>query len=74
MREAECVPDAVDPTPVIDERLKALAAEHEPRIAAFKRAVAEREAGAKRELRRAQRTYKKARREVERMRHSGVAW
>src|SRR5260221_392254 len=32
MRDAEAVPDVVDPSPFIEERLKVLAAEYEPRL------------------------------------------
>ena len=41
VREAGCVPDLVDPGPVIDEKLRALASEHAPRITAMERSLAE---------------------------------
>jgi hypothetical protein len=78
VRDAGCVPDAVDPSPIVDEKLAAVAAEHEPRIAEIERAVAE--AGPddarrmKTELRRARRAYAAARREVEKLRGPGIAW
>jgi hypothetical protein len=72
------VSEASDPSPIIDEKLATLAAEHEPRIGEIERAVAE--AGSddtqrlKIELRRARRWYAAARREVEKLRGPGIAW
>jgi hypothetical protein len=78
MREADCVPDAVDPTPLIAEKLRLLAEEHEPRIDALGRAIAvavsDDVRGLKTELRRAKRAYRSAQREVEKLRGPGVAW
>jgi hypothetical protein len=77
-RDAGWVPEAVDPSPIIDEKLKVLAKEHEPRIDALYRAASQ--AGSddlrrlKTELRRAKRAYASARREVEKLRGPGVAW
>jgi hypothetical protein len=59
---------------MVEERLKALASEHEPRITALQRSVRDGVPGAKAELRRAKRTYAAARREVAKMRGRGVAW
>jgi hypothetical protein len=68
------VSDVVDPNPIIEERLKVLAAEHEPGIAILKRAVANGEPGSKSELRRAKRAYRLAALEVEKLRGPGAAW
>lgn len=72
------MPEAVDPSPLIEEKLADLAAEHEPRIEALVQAVAEAGSdgvrGVKAELRRARRAYRFARREVEKLRGPGVAW
>jgi hypothetical protein len=63
------VPDVVDPTPVIEEKLRALAAEYGPKLKALERAVedanAEPKRTAKAELRAMKRQYATARREVE---------
>ncbi len=40
MRETNCVPDAVDPSPIIEEKLTVLADEHEPRSDALAQAIA----------------------------------
>jgi hypothetical protein len=72
------VPEAVDPTRVIEERLKAAASEHEPRIAALDQAIAaasrSEARGLRAERRRAKRAYRNARREVEKMRGPAISW
>jgi hypothetical protein len=71
-RDTGRVPEVVDPMPVIEAKLSALAAEYEPKLDALERAVAEADAGAKRsakaELRAMKRKYAAARREVEKLR------
>jgi hypothetical protein len=72
------MPEVVDPRPAIEERLRGVAEEHEPRITALEHALAE--AGSsnaralKKELRRARRAYRVARREISRLCDPGVAW
>jgi hypothetical protein len=72
------VPEVVDPRPLIEERLSAVAIEHEPRIKALEQATAEasssRARALKKELRRARRAYRAARREIRRLRGRGVVW
>ena len=72
------MPGVVDPEPIIEARLRALAAEHEPALAALDRAIAAaapKEARSLRaERRRAKRKYRTARREVEKLRRHGVTW
>jgi hypothetical protein len=77
-RDAEQVPEVVDPSPIIQEKLRALAAEHEPKIAELDAAVAAADRKAARLLRadrrRAKRSYRKARRVVEKLRTHRAAW
>jgi hypothetical protein len=77
LREADCVPEVVDPSPVIEEKLTALAAEHEPRIMAMERRLAEVHPDdarrLKTDLRQAKRTYAAARQTFERLRGPGIA-
>jgi hypothetical protein len=72
------VSEAVDPSPIIEEKLTVLADEHEPRIDALARAIAVAGShdvrGLKTELRRAKRAYRSAQREVEKLRGPGIAW
>jgi hypothetical protein len=72
------VPDVVDPRPLIEERLSAVAIEHEPRIKALEHATAEASSSnawaLKKELRRARRAYRVARREIRRLHGQGVVW
>jgi hypothetical protein len=72
------VPEAVDPSPLIAEKLKALAAEYEPQIEALERAVID--AGRsvrrslKKDLRATKHAYRSARRESQKLRGPSVAW
>jgi hypothetical protein len=72
------MPEVVDPRPAIEERLRGVAEEHEPRITALEHALAETSSSnaslLKMELRRARRAYGAARREISRLRGRGVAW
>jgi hypothetical protein len=72
------VPEAVDPTPVIEEKLSALAAEYEPKLDELEHAVAEADAAtrrsAKADLRAMKRKYAAARREVEKLRGPIARW
>lgn len=72
------MPEIVDPTPIIEERLKALAAEHEPHLEELDAAIAKanRSDGRrlKRERRRKRRAYRSARRKVQGLSRSYVAW
>jgi len=72
------VPEIVDPSPIIQEKLHALAAEHEPRIAQLDKAIAATNRKAARPLRaerrRAKRSYRKARRAVDKLRGHRAAW
>src|SRR5947208_2963667 len=65
--ETDPVPETADPSPVIGERLAALAAEYEPRIEqlkiAIKRARSDETRELKAELKRSNRAYASARRE-----------
>ena len=76
--KAMCVAEVVEPGPLIDERLRAVAKEHEARIEALEHAFVEaRSSNAKllkKELRRARRAYRAARREIRRLRGRGVVW
>jgi hypothetical protein len=69
LRDADRVPEVVDPGPTIAQRLAILAAEHEPRIAELEGAVATAPPAdrrhLKRELRAARRSYTRARRVVD---------
>jgi hypothetical protein len=68
----------VDPSPLIEEKLRALAAEHEPRIAALERRVAEADRAARRaakaELQSSRRAYAAERRAVEKLRGPWISW
>jgi hypothetical protein len=72
------MPEVVDPRPAIEERLRGVAEEHEPRIKALEHALAETSSSnarpLKKELRRARRAYRIARREIRRLRDRGVVW
>jgi hypothetical protein len=78
MRDAGTVSEIVDPTPIIEEKLSALAAEHEPRLKSFDAAIANAKPSdrrhLKRERRREVRAYHSARRKVQRLSRSPVAW
>jgi hypothetical protein len=77
-RDAKRVPEVADPSPIIEEKLRALAAEHDPKIAELDAAVAAADRKAARPLRadrrRAKRSYRKARRAVEKLRSHRAAW
>jgi len=77
-RDAEPVPEVVDPSPIIEEKLRALAAEHEPKIAKLDAAIAAADRKAARRLRvdrrSAKRSYRKARHAVEKLRSHRAAW
>jgi hypothetical protein len=68
----------VDPTPLIEERLRSVTAEHEPSIKALEGAIAnatlDEARDLKMQLRRARRTYAAARWDVEQLRGPGVVW
>jgi hypothetical protein len=71
--------EVADPSPVIEERLRSVAAQHEPRIEALELAVVNASSDevrdVKKELRRAKRAYAAARREIiQKLRGLGVAW
>ena len=72
------MPHIVDPKPIIEERLRALAAEHTPRIEALELAIrdaAEADKRAlKKERRAAKRSYAAARRKVRGLRRHSTAW
>ena len=72
------MPEVVDPDPLIKARLLAIAAEHEPRIEAPVRSLADATSKEsrelKKELRRVKRAYAAARRDVAKLRGPGVAW
>jgi hypothetical protein len=74
----EPVPDIVDPSPVIEEKLRALAVEYEPKLDALERAVddadAEMKRSAKADLRAMKRQYAAARREVAKLRGPIASW
>jgi hypothetical protein len=78
MRDADAVSEIVDPTPIIEEKLSALAAKHEPRLRSFDAAIAKAKWSdrrhLKRERRRAMRAYRAARRRVQRLSRSPAAW
>jgi hypothetical protein len=62
----------------MEERLRAVAEEHEPRIKALENAIAETGSSdakpIKKELRRARGAYRAARGEIRRLRGRGVVW
>jgi hypothetical protein len=72
------VPGTVDPDPIIEQRLAALAAEYEPKLAALDDAIAMADGDTKRSLRADHRrlasAYREARRDVQRLRGPGAAW
>jgi hypothetical protein len=78
MRDAGVVSEIVDPTPIINERLKALAAEHEPSLSELDVAIAEANRGDRRRLKRGRRRkwrfYRLAQRKVQALTHSRAAW
>jgi len=78
MRDAEAMPDVVDPSAIIEERLKALAAEHESRLKKLDRAVVDANGKharhLKRERRQERRAYRRARRKVQGLSRSGIVW
>lgn len=78
MRDAEAVPDIVDPTPFIDERLEVLAVEYQPRLKELDEAIAQANRRdrrrLKRQLRRERRAYRSARRKVQGLLRSRAVW
>jgi len=72
------VPEVVDPRPLIEERLRAAAEVHEPRIKELEHAIEETGSSNvrahKKELRRARHAYRVARREIRRLHGRGVVW
>jgi hypothetical protein len=74
--DAEAVPDVVDPTPIIDEGLKALAVEYEPRLKELDEAIAQAKQSNRRRLkrqrRRERRAYRSARRKVQGLSRSAM--
>jgi hypothetical protein len=68
------VPDTADPSPIISERLAALAAEYGPKLASLDSAIAAAEAGTKRSLPAEKRDYRKMQREVRKLRGPGAVW
>ncbi len=72
------MPDIVDPTPAIEEKLRALAAEYEPKLESLEHAVTESGGAGKRsakaKLRAMKREYAHARREVEKLRGPLANW
>ena len=72
------MPGIVDPKPIIAERLRALAAEHKPRIEALEAAIREADKddkpALKKERRAAKRSYAVARRRARRLGRNSSAW
>jgi hypothetical protein len=72
------VPGTVDPDLIIEQRLAALAAEYEPKLAVLTDAIATADGDTKRSLRADHRrltsAYRKARRDVQRLRGPEAAW
>jgi hypothetical protein len=70
------VSEIVDPTPIIEEKLNALAAEYEPTLKKLDDAIVQAHQGdrlrLKRERRREMRAYRSARRKVQRLRSRAV--
>jgi hypothetical protein len=72
------VPHIVDPKPIIEERLRVLAAEHKPRIQELERKIREADKAdkpaLKKERRAAKRAYAVARRRCRALGRNSTAW
>jgi hypothetical protein len=72
------VHNVADPSPLIEERLRLLAAEHAPRITALEQAIRTAQGaelkGLKDELVGEKRSYRAAQRDVRRLRGPSIAW
>ena len=73
------MPGVVDPQPLVEQRLREIDAQHEPRLQQARdtlKGASNRPArrGAKRHLRAARREHRQARREVQKLRGVTVAW
>jgi hypothetical protein len=74
LRDAGAVPHVLDPGPIIEERLKAIAAEYEPRLVELERAIGTGSPSvrSKRELHATRRDYARARRRVKKLGRSRI--
>ena len=76
--ETSGVPEIVDPSPVAEERLRALAAKHEPRIHTLEAAIASASPdelkGLPSQLKKEKVAYARHRRSVKTLRGPGMTW